>query len=77
MNRNAWIGMAAVVLIIAVIIVDLGLNLVPSREIAIERTTVAGWWLIWVVIGITVASSLALAGFLLAAGLGKVEETRH
>ncbi len=76
MNRNIWIGMAVVVLIIAAIIVDLGLNLVPSRAIAIERTTVAGWYLIWIVIGITVASSVALAGFLFAAGLGKVEETR-
>lgn len=76
MNRNVWIGMAAVVLVIAAIIIDLGLNLVPSRAIAIERTTVAGWYLIWIVIAITVASSFALAGFLLAAGLGKVEETK-
>lgn len=77
MNRNVWIGMAAVVLVIAGIIVVLGTTLVPSMAVAIERTTVAGWWLIWIVIGLVVAASLALAGFLLAAGLGKVEETRN
>jgi len=76
MNRNIWLGAAAIVVLIAVIIVLLGMSLVPPMAVAIERTTVAGWWLVWCVIAVTVASSLALAAFLLAAGLGKMEETR-
>jgi hypothetical protein len=44
--------------------------------IATERGTIAGWWLIWTVIMLVVISALALGGFLLAAGLGKVPETR-
>jgi hypothetical protein len=76
MNRNLWIVAGIVVLAIAVLQVVLGMNLVPTKAIADERGTGPGWWLIWAVIGLTVVSAVALGGFLLAAGLGKVPETR-
>jgi hypothetical protein len=76
MNRSIWIGVGVGVLAIALVIVVLGMNLVPPMSVAVERETVAGWWLIWIVIGVTVASALALAGFLFAAGTGKLAETR-
>jgi hypothetical protein len=43
--------------------------------VAVERGTVAGWWIIWTVIGLSTLMALAMAGFLVAAGLGKVPET--
>ena len=75
MNRNVWIVAGLVVLALAVVNVLLGMNLVPSMAEAQEKGTIAGWWLLWTVIGLAVASAVALAGFLLAAGLGKVPET--
>ena len=63
-------------LAIGVVNVILGMNLVPTKAIADERGTGPGWWLIWTVISLTVISAVALGGFLLAAGLGKVPETR-
>jgi hypothetical protein len=76
MNRNVWIVAGVVVIIIAILNVLLGMNLVPTRAIAEQRGTVAGWWLIWVVIAICVICAVSLGGFLVAAGLGKVPETR-
>jgi len=75
MNRNVWIVAGIGVFILAIVSVLLGMNLVPSMEVARDRGVIAGWWLIWIVIGLTVASSVALGGFLVAAGLGKVPET--
>jgi len=75
MNRNLWIVVGIVVLAMAVINVMLGMNLVPAMSEAERRGTIAGWWLIWTVIGLAVVSSVALGGFLIAAGLGKVPET--
>jgi hypothetical protein len=76
MNRNVWIVAGIVVIAIGILNIILGLNLVPTKAIADERGTGPGWWLIWSVITLTVISAVSLGGFLLAAGLGKVPETR-
>jgi hypothetical protein len=76
MHRNVWIVTGIVVIALGVLNVVLGLNLVPTKAIADERGTGPGWWLIWSVIALTVVCALTLGGFLLAAGLGKVPETR-
>ena len=76
MNRNVWIVAGIVVLALGVLNIVLGMSLVPTKEIADQRGTGPGWWLIWTVIMLTVVSAVALGGFLLAAGLGKVPETR-
>jgi hypothetical protein len=76
MNRNVWIVAGIIVIALGVLNVVLGMNLVPSKAIAQERGTGPGWWLIWSVISLTVICAVSLGGFLLAAGLGKVPETR-
>jgi hypothetical protein len=76
MNRNVWIAAGLVVIAIGILNFLLGMNLVPTMAVATERGTVAGWWLIWSVIALVEISVLALGVFLLAAGLGKVPETR-
>jgi hypothetical protein len=76
MNRNVWIVAGIVVIGIGILNVILGMNLVPAKAIAEERGTGPGWWLIWSVITLTVISAVSLGGYLLAAGLGKVPETR-
>ena len=75
MNRSVWIVAGLVVIALGILNVILGFNLVPTQAVAEERGTVAGWWLIWSVIGLTVICAVALGTFLLAAGLGKVPET--
>jgi hypothetical protein len=75
MNRNVWIVTGIVVIAIGILNVILGMNLVPTLTVAQERGTAPGWWLIWSVIALTLVCTLALGGFLLAAGLGKVPET--
>jgi hypothetical protein len=75
MNRNVWIVAGIGVIALGIVNVILGLNLVPTIAVAQERGTAAGWWLIWCVIALTVISAVALGGFLVAAGLGKVPET--
>lgn len=75
MNRNVWIVAGVVVLGLAVLNVILGMTLVPSIGVAQQKGTAPGWWLIWVVIGISVISAVSLGCFLIAAGLGKVPET--
>jgi hypothetical protein len=78
MKRNGiWIGLAVVVLALAIVSVMLGLNLVPPRAEAESNGTIAGWWLVWSVIWATAVTALVVAGFLLAAGLGKVPETAN
>ena len=76
MNRNVWIVAGIVVIALGILNIVLGMNLVPTRTIALERGTGPGWWLIWTVIALVVISAVALGGFLVAAGLGKVPETR-
>jgi hypothetical protein len=76
MNRNVWTVAGILVLALGLINVVLGLNLVPTMAVAQERGTAPGWWLIWVVIAATVACAVALGGFLIAAGLGKVSGVR-
>jgi hypothetical protein len=76
MNRNVWIVAGIVVIALGILNIILGLNLVPTTAIAEERGTGPGWWLIWSVIALTVVCAVALGGFLLAAGLGRVPETR-
>jgi hypothetical protein len=76
MNRNVWLVAGLVVIALGLLNVVLGMNLVPTMSVATERGTIAGWWLIWVVISLVVISAVSLGGFLVAAGLGKVPETR-
>jgi hypothetical protein len=76
MNRRIWVVAGVGVLLIALVNVLLGMNLVPAMGVAMERGTGPGWWLIWLVIAVTVACAVALAGFLIAAGLGKVDGVR-
>jgi len=75
MNRNVWIVAGIVVLALGLVNILLGMNLVPTMAVAQEKGTIAGWWLLWIVIGVVVVSAVALGGFLIAAGLGKVPET--
>jgi hypothetical protein len=74
-SRVQWIVLAVVVLALAMLGIVLGVNLVGSMASAVERGTVAGWWIVWIVIALNTVMSLVVAGFLLAAGLGKVSET--
>lgn len=74
-NRVGWIVLAIVVLLLAGGGVTLGTNLVGSKEAAVARGTVAGWWIVWVVIGLNTLMAMVVAAFLFAAGLGKVPET--
>jgi hypothetical protein len=76
MNRNVWLVAGLVVIAIGILNVIMGTRMVPTMAIATEKGTVAGWWLIWSVIALVVISALSLGGFLVAAGLGKVPETR-
>ncbi len=75
MNRNVWIVAAIVVFAMGLLNVVLGTYLVPTLAVATEKGTAPGFYLIWCVIALTVICSVSLAGFLLAAGLGKVPET--
>lgn len=75
-NRNVWLVAGLVVIALGIGNVILGTRMVPTMAVATERGTVAGWWLIWVVIALVVISAVSLGGFLVAAGLGKVPETR-
>ena len=74
-HRIQWIVLGAVVVALAVLGILLGTSLVGTREAAVERGTVAGWWIVWIVIGLNTLMALVVAGFLFAAGLGKVPET--
>ena len=76
MHRKIWLLVGVVVLALAVLCVFLGLGMVPSRAGAQEKGTVAGWYLVWTVIWIATLSTASLGAFLIAAGLGKVPETR-
>jgi hypothetical protein len=76
MNRNVWLVAGLVVIALGLVNVVLGTRMVPTMAVATEKGTIAGWWLIWVVIGLVALSAVSLGGFLLAAGLGKVPETR-
>jgi hypothetical protein len=75
MNRRVWIVTGIVVIALGIVNVILGMNLVPTIAVAQQRGTAPGWWLIWSVIALTMLCALALGGFLLAAGLGKLPET--
>ena len=75
MNRTVWIVAAVVVLALGLLNAVLGTYLVPTIAVATEKGTAAGYYLIWCVIALVLISSISLAGFLLAAGLGKVPET--
>jgi hypothetical protein len=76
MNRNVWLVTGLVVIALGIANVVMGTRMVPTMAVATERGTIAGWWLIWVVIALVVICAVSLGGFLVAAGLGKVSETR-
>ena len=74
MNQNAggskeWIIFAAASVALAVICVMFGVNLLPTMAQAQERSgTIAPFLLIWGMLGITAASALVLAVFLIVSG---------
>jgi hypothetical protein len=76
MNRNVWLVAGLVVVALGIANVVMGTRMVPTMAVATERGTIAGWWLIWIVIALVVLCAVSLGGFLVAAGLGKVSETR-
>ena len=76
MNRNVWLVAGLVVIALGLVNVVMGARMVPTMAVATEKGTIAGWWLIWIVIGLVAVSAVSLGGFLVAAGLGKVPETR-
>ena len=71
MNRTAILLAALVVFGLAFANIVLGANLVLSLEAARERGAGAPWYVVWAMIGVTVASAVVLGGFLLGAGLRK------
>ena len=73
-HRLQWIVLGVVVIALGLLGIALGVSLVGSREAAIERGTVAGWWIVWIVIALNAVMALVVAGFLFAAGLGKVPD---
>ena len=75
MNRSVWIVAGIVVLAVGLLNVVLGTYLVPTLQVAAEKGTAPGFYLIWAVIALIAICAIALGGFLLAAGLGKVPET--
>ena len=76
MNRNVWLVTGLVVIALGVANVVMGTRMVPTMAVATERGTIAGWWLIWVVIALVVICAVSLGGFLVEAGLAKVSKTR-
>lgn len=74
-NRAQWIVLGIVVVALAVLGIVLGTTLVGSRASAVERGSVAGWWIVWGVIALNTVMATVVAAFLFAAGLGKVPET--
>ena len=66
---------AVVVFALAIVAVVLGLNLLPTRMEAIEKGTYAPWVIVWIMIGVTDACAVALAGFLFSFGLKALSGT--
>jgi hypothetical protein len=75
MNRAVWIVVGVVVFALGLLNIVLGMTLLPAMAEAQEKGVIAGWWLVWCVIALSAMSAVALGGFLLAAGVGKVPET--
>jgi hypothetical protein len=71
MNRPVpAVLMAVVVIAFAVVAYLLGVGLLPTRLEAIEKGTLAPWFIVWLMIGITQLCCVALALFLVRTGLG-------
>ena len=70
MNRFAVpaIVVAVVVLGMAVLVYLLGVNLLPSYAEAVERQTVAPYYIVWTMIWVTELCALGLAASLLQKG---------
>jgi hypothetical protein len=71
MNRTVILVAAIVVFALAFANIVLGVNLVLPLELARERGAGAPWYVVWAMIGVTVASAVALGAFLVGAGLRK------
>jgi len=73
MNRVAIMLAAAVAVVIGLINVVLGSNLIMPLSLAQERGAGVPWYLVWAMVLITLASALALGGFLLSS----LRQDRH
>lgn len=62
--------MAVVVIGLAVVTYMLGVGLMPSQGEAIEKGTLAPWYIVWLMIGIMELCCVALAIFLVRVGFG-------
>jgi hypothetical protein len=62
--------MASVVIVLAVLTYLFGVYLMPSRVEAIEKGTLAPWYIVWLMIGIMELCCVALAVFLVRVGFG-------
>ena len=71
MNNRVWIVAAVVVLGLGAAGVLFGLNLLPAREVAQAKGTIAPWLGTWMMIWTTVLMTVVLAGFLLATAMGQ------
>jgi hypothetical protein len=69
MKRYAFLVIAIGVFGLAILSIALGMNLLPTREVAGERGTLAAWVLTWIVIWITVFTTFVLAGYVFVAGV--------
>ena len=70
MNNRVWSVAAVVVLGLGAAGVLFGLNLLPAREVAQAKGTLAPWLGTWLMIWATVAMTVVLAGFLVSTAMG-------
>jgi hypothetical protein len=69
MDRSPiWKLVAVVVLALGALLIVFGLNLMPPKEVAIAKGSIAPWRMTWGMIWCTVAMTVVLAGFLLSSG---------
>ncbi len=76
-KRYAFLVVAIGVFGLAVSCLVLGVNLLPTRELAQERGTFAAWVLTWTMIWITVFTTLVLAGYVVVAGVRGSARNAH
>jgi len=74
MNRDSirWMVVAVAVLGLAAFSLVVGANLLPARAVAEARGTLAPLVLTWGMIWLSVLAAITLAGFLVAASLGRL-----
>jgi hypothetical protein len=75
-NRVMWIGVAVAVLALGVFELILGLNLLPSMEVAEQRGVVAPLFVTWTMVAVTVVTTAVLAVYLFAVATGRAQAPR-